>query len=93
MFKVGGDDEFAVPSGFNAVLLHEPVNRLLPNAHSIGMKLSPDSWPAIIIFAGGVRCLDVSQSGCITEAFARYGFEIRILAPLKRVIHATPSAK
>jgi hypothetical protein len=82
MFAVGGHDEFALPSGFDAVFLHEPPNPFFPNQHAISLKLLPDSWPAVFAFAGQMRCLDVNQQGGITEAPARQLRAINIFAPL-----------
>lgn len=46
--------ELAFPPGFDAVFLHEPTNPFFPNPYTISLKLSPDSWPAVFAFAGGM---------------------------------------
>jgi len=55
------DDEFTLPSGFDAVLLHEPPNPFFPDTHATGTEFLPDSRPAVFAFAGGMRCLEENQ--------------------------------
>ena len=51
VLAVRGNDIFALPTGFDAVQLHEALNPFFAHSYAIGTELFPDSRPAVFAFA------------------------------------------